>query len=191
VSKDEEKSEGEESLDPALLLKDLQSKAQTNKFILFASVALFIITLCILATGYSVLYLKVSSLEAGSMEDVDTYVEDIQEQLASMEAYKENEVVSIIEMEEKIGLLREDYQSHKVIAMKRVFLDREADFQRLIDTLLSSTESLSAMILGSREWVEYHKQEMQALKKRSIARASAIQATMPDPNNKEQASDDE
>lgn len=180
MAKEEESTESVEPQDPAVLLKELESKIQTNKFILFAVAALFVMALCILITSYSVIYLKISALENVSLADTEEHIERIQKQLVEMNAYKDREIVSITEMEEKIGLLQDDYQSGKVVIMKRIFMDREADFQRLVDTLLNSTDSLSAMILGPREWVDYHKQEMHTLKKRSIARASAIQSTLPD-----------
>ena len=195
ATEDEDKSEGgeEEQLDPAVVIKELESRAKNNSIMLMIALFLVIVGFCVMATGLSVVYIKVTAIEEVPEDDIESQVKKIYLQLEEIEQFKNDEILTITEFEDKINLLQDDYQSKKVIAVKKVLMDREADYQRLIESLRNSAESLSSMIMGPREWVDFYKEEMNILKKRSNSRSSVIESTLPDEvmDGEEQADDEE
>jgi len=184
MSKDKEPQEAkEEPKDPATLAKELEGKIKLNKILLIVANSLFTLVLCILVTGFGVIYVKVSALSDTPQEKVDRELEKINKELEDIKTFRESEVASIESFDEKIKSLQGDKESTETTTMKQVLLDREKDYQHLVDTLRNGTESLAGMVPGSRDWVNFYKGEMDTLKQHSIRRVSSMESTLPDSND--------
>ncbi len=178
----EAKEEGkEEPKDPATLAKELEGKIKLNKILLIVAISLFTLVLCILVTGFGVIYVKVSALSDAPQDKVNQALEELSKELTELKTFRADELRSIADFDEKIKNLQGDNQSTNTAIMKQVLLDREKDYQHLVDTLRSGTESLAGMVPGSRDWVNFYKNEMDTLKQHSIRRVSAMESTLPDP----------
>jgi len=185
MSKDKEapdtKEEGKEApKDPASLAKELEGKIKLNKILLIVANSLFTLVLCILVTGFGVIYVKVSALSDTPQDKVDQELEKINKELEDLKTFRENEITSIDAFDEKIKSLQGDKESTEAATMRQVLLDRERDYQHLVDTLRNGTESLAGMVPGSRDWVNFYKGEMDTLKQHSIRRASSMESIPSD-----------
>ncbi len=189
MSKDTGKESGAEAekntaeiVDPAVLLPLLESKVALYKILLIGAFSLLLITLCILLPAYALLYSKASRLENASTETLDKSLEKLHQDFENLRTFREKEMNTIAELEARIEALNAAQKSRPITTMKTVFLERETDYQKLSDVLISGLEDLSGMVQGKRDWVTFYRNEITELKNRSQARAQVITSTLIDDN---------
>ena len=166
--------------DPATLAAELGEKLKLNRILLFVCAGLFLLTLILLGAGFALIHHRVETLANTPQEAVDQQLQGIHAELATMQSTLDKEKETLDEFDARLNTMKEESSSTRLIALKKVYLDREKDYQHMVDVLRGSTESLANMMPGQRDWVDFYNTEMEGLKKRSRAREVAVDAALPD-----------
>lgn len=164
--------------DPAAILKSLEKKALLNKYLFIAVLCFTGIVFTVMATGMTVMYLKIASLTeaAQQIEDApyDEELAALEEQLMLLADYRKSEQKKIEAYTQQLDIIANECNVEKAAPYRDFLISREQDFQQFLDALKTGTNSLANMNPGSRDWLEPYNAELATLKQSSSERQHTL-----------------
>lgn len=168
--------------DPAELLKSLQKKALVNKYLFIAVLCFTGLVFTIMATGMTVMYLKIADLNAAAEERAEApYDEEfakMEEQLMLLADFRKSEQKKIQAYTQQLEIIANECNVEKAAPYQQFLLSREQDFQQFLGTLKEGTSSLANMNQGAREWLEPYNAELMKLRQSSAERQNTLKMLM-------------
>jgi hypothetical protein len=158
LEEDDENSGGEQNPHEKLL-----KQLKFGKILLIVSSVISLIIICIMATGMTVMFMRISELKPPTNEEILTRIDGINEELVRTNDFRRKELLVIVELREMLDGMREDDSSEIINKLSSAMSQREADFQKLIETAQSGTTDLAKMIKGKRDWTKEHNAKLEEL----------------------------
>lgn len=174
----DDNTDSELSQDPAALLKSLEQKAVLNKYLFIAVLSFTGIVFTVMATGMTVMYLKIASLSEAAAERADeAYDEEftaLEEQLMLLADYRKSEQKKIEAYTRQLEVIAGECSVEKSAPYRNFLVSRETDFQQFLETLKNGTNSLAQMNPGAREWLQPFNKELDTLRQSSKERQHTL-----------------
>lgn len=170
--------EREDPQDPATLLRSLEKKALLNKYLFIAVLSFTGLVLTVMATGMTVMYLKINSLteaaEARAEQPYEEQFRALEEQLMLLADFRKSEQKKIEAYTTQLDNIASECNVEKAAPYREFLIGREQDFQTFLETLKSGTSSLANMNQGSRDWLEAFNKELERLRESSAERQHTL-----------------
>jgi hypothetical protein len=161
-------------------LTALKKRAAMNKTLLIAVLVLSGIVFTIMATGMTVMFLRISALTEPLLErdenDLQQQLVTIDQQIMALDDFRNEELTKIVGFTQQLQTVAKDCSAQKSTAYQQFLLSRETDYQQLLTTVKSGASSLAAMNKGSKKWLDSHNAALDNLKKNSVQRTKTLQS---------------
>lgn len=141
------------------LLKQLK----ISKMLLIITAVVSTLLVCIMATGMTVMFMRIAELTPPSEELIQGRFNELNEELDKINEYRRKELLVIMDLRDKLEAARTDDSAEVVMKIGSAMNQRESDFQKLISTTLSGTSDLAKMIRGNRDWIKEHNENLKDL----------------------------
>lgn len=178
----DDEGENTEVLDPTALLKRVEKQTKTNKMLLTIGMAVSGVIFCIVATGLTVMFFKVSSLtESVSQEDdsaVDDQLATLDQQLMLLADFRKSELKKISQYTKQLEKIGRDCSLEKAAPYRDFLASREKDTQALLAAMQSGHSALAGMNKGSKKWLAAHKKALEELRASSKQRQRELDKLM-------------
>ncbi|ARN75863.1 hypothetical protein [Oceanicoccus sagamiensis] len=175
---EDDRDEGETEVNPVDLLKKVEKQAATNKILMIAAMAISGIIISVMATGMTVMFLRISALtEASQIEEEDPLEEQfiaLEQQLMLLADFRKSELKKITAYTKQLDKIASDCSLEKAAPYQGFLSTRERDFQKLVTTIKTGTSDLAAMSKGSKKWLDIHNKTLDDLKDLSIERNAKL-----------------
>ncbi len=179
---EDDREEGATEENPVDLLKKVEKQAATNKILMIAAMAISGIIISVMATGMTVMFLRISALtDASQIEEEDPLEEQfiaLEQQLMLLADFRKSELKKITAYTKQLDKIANDCSLEKAAPYQNFLLTREQDFQQLVTTIKSGTSNLAAMSKGSKKWLDIHNKSLDDLKDSSIERKTKLDKLM-------------
>lgn len=156
---DREDNEATEESPHERLLKQLK----ISKMLLIITAVVSTLLVCIMATGMTVMFMRIAELTPPSEELIQGRFNELNEELDKINEYRRKELLVIMDLRDKLEAARTDDSAEVVMKIGSAMNQRESDFQKLISTTLSGTSDLAKMIRGNRDWIKEHNENLKDL----------------------------
>ncbi len=174
----EDGDEAKADVDPVALLQKVEKQAKTNKFLLGIVLAVSGVVVTVMATGLTVMFLKLSALsEAAEETEEDPMAEQflaLEQQLMLLADFRKSELKKIAAYTKQLEKIATDCDLEKAAPYRDFLSGREKDFQALLTAMKSGTGSLAGMSKGSKQWIDAYNKDLDELKQLSAARRSKL-----------------
>lgn len=161
-------------------LTALKKSAALNKTLLIAVLVLSGIVFTVMATGMTVMFLRLSALTEPLLQrednDLQQQLETIDRQIMALDDFRNEEQNKIAAFTQQLQTVAKDCSAQKSTAYQQLLLSREKDYQQLLETIKSGVSSLAAMNKGSKKWLGSHNSALDNLKKSSVQRNTTLQS---------------
>ena len=176
-------SDGEESAETPVSPEEfraLQKRARLNKGLLITVLIVCCFIVAIMGTGISVLFMKVSTLNdvlaAAEEESMQQQFDSIDEQILLLADFRKAEMKKLTGFTDQLKVIAGDCSDGKVEPYKKLLLEREQDFQKMLSTINTGTRELASMSKGSKKWLAEFDAELTALKSASSERSKSLES---------------
>jgi hypothetical protein len=143
--------------------KRLLKQLKLSKMLLIISAVVSTVIICIMATGMTVMFMRIAELTPPTEELVERRVNELNEELTRINDFRRKELLVIMDLRDKLEAVRTDDSAEIVTKISSALNQREADFQKLIKTTVSGTSDLANMIRGNRDWTKEHHAQLEGL----------------------------
>jgi hypothetical protein len=157
--------------DPLEEIAGLKAKLKFNKIITLVVLFISLITFSILLTSTAHFSNQLKKLEAATPTYMQKKLKQVAKEMKSLSKYLDSESHSIEAYHLRINLLQEECSAANAPILTKLYRNREADYQRLLDEMLIGSQELAAMTTGSRIWLTPYQLRLDGLKNSSIKRA--------------------
>jgi hypothetical protein len=165
-------------VDPVILLQKVEKQASLNKLLLTIVLVISGIVITVMATGMTVMFLKLSDLTTALNETEEDPMDEqflaLEQQLMLLADFRKSELKKIEAYTKQLEKVSNDCDLEKAAPYREFLLSREKDFQSLLGTIKSGTVNLAGMSKGSRQWLDDYQKQMEELKQLSISRQSKL-----------------
>lgn len=173
-----DEDESDNAADQAPSLSAVQHQAKTNRLILISIGVLCGVLICVMATGLTVMFLRIGALtEAAQAKPDDTMEEQfigLEQQLLILSDFRKKELKRIVAYTNQLAQIRSDCSIEKAAPYTEFLMARETDFQKLLTAISSGTDSLAGMNKGSRKWLQPYMKNLEELKRKSQQRKKKL-----------------
>lgn len=179
-----EEDQGEEVTEssPADMLKAIEKKAGISKILMISALAVSGILISVMATGMTVMYLRISALtDAASSGQEDPMEEQfvvLEQQLMLLADFRKSELKKISAYTKQLDKIANDCSLEKAAPYRDFLSSRENDYQTLVTTVQTGMENLAAMSRGSKTWLGSHSKTLEELKDASIERQATFDSLL-------------
>ena len=167
-----------EVVDPAVLLKQIKKQGKTNKLLLTIVLVISGVVITVMATGLTVMFLKLADLSAVAEAASEDHMEDqflaLEQQLMLVADFRKSELKKIKAYTKQLEKIANDCSLEKAAPYRDFLSSREKDFQALVSTVKSGATSLAGMSKGSRQWLSSHNNTLDELKESSVVRRAKL-----------------
>ncbi|MBL4827513.1 MAG: hypothetical protein JKY66_07345 [Spongiibacteraceae bacterium] len=171
---DEEENNNDSATPAEPPLSKIEHQAKTNRLIMICVGVLCGVLFCVMATGLTVMFMRISALneaaEAETEDPMEAQFIGLEQQLLILSNFRKKELKKITAYTKQLNQIRNDCSIEKAAPYTKYLMEREVDFQKLIATIKSGTSSLAGMNKGSRKWVAPYKKSLESLKQKSANR---------------------
>lgn len=161
----------QESLDPATEIAQLKKTIQLNKRLILGILAASLISFSVLLTATGYFYVQLKAIKASPSKELQVQFDSLESNLKSLSYLLEADGHAISSYHLRINVLQEECSAAYNPERTAIFLNREQDYQKLLDEIRSGSEQLTNMTRGSRTWLKPYYQRLEKLKKRSTHRS--------------------
>lgn len=175
-------SEGEGSAETPVSpaeFRALQKRARLNKTLFITVLVVCCFIVAIMGTGITVLFKNVSKLNdvmaAAEEESMQQQFDTIDEQILLLADFRKAEMKKITGFTEQLKVIADDCSDDKVEPYKKLLMEREQDFQKMLSTINAGTKELASMSKGSKKWLAEFDAELKALKSASSERSLSLE----------------
>lgn len=176
---DDDREEGETEVNPVDLLKKVEKQAVANKVLMFTAMAISGITITVMATGMTVMFLRISALTEASQVEREGPLEEqfiaLEQQLMLLADFRKSELKKVVAYTKQLEKVASDCSVEKAAPYQQFLVTREQDFQQLVTTIKSGTTDLAGMNKGSKKWLDIHNKTLDDLKDLSIERKTKLE----------------
>lgn len=102
-------------------------------------------------------------------------IEELEQTANRLAAFKGDEMAKLQQVSEKTSSLASQCSGNFNGEMLQVMMQREQDFQVLVDSVATSATELASMTRGGREWLVAHDAALRALREKSVKREVELQ----------------
>ena len=177
---EEEREEDPQAVDPAVVLVNIEQRTKTNKFLFSVLLGFCAVIVVVMATGLTVMYLKISTLTEAAEKTSDDAVEEqfimLEQQLMLLADFRKSELKKIKAYTGQLEKIADGCSFEKAAPYREFLLTREQDYQRLLKAIKSGTSDLAGMSRGSKKWLSPHQKEVQELIELSGAREQRLES---------------
>ena len=178
MAEDDATAEGGEE-NPVVLLKNVEKQAKTNKLLLSIVLAVSGVVITVMATGLTVMFLKLSDLTRAAEEAEEQPMEEqflaLEQQLMLLADFRKSELKKITRYTRQLEQIASDCDLEKAAPYRDFLSSREKDFQSLLTAIKSGTGSLAGMSKGSKQWLGAYNKELDELKQLSLSRQRELE----------------
>ena len=169
---------GEADINPVDVLKRVEQQAATHKMLMIAVIAISGIIISVMATGMTVMLLRISALtEASRMVETGPFEQQfvaLEQQLMSLANFRNSELKKIISYTTQLDKMASDCSLENIAPYRAFLLSRERDLQQLIAAIKSGSANLAAMSKGSKKWLDSHHKSLDNLEYLSVERQATL-----------------
>lgn len=175
---DEQQAEG----NPVALLKKMDKRIGLNKVLMITALVISAILISIMATGMTVMYMRISSLteaaEAGGDSPMDEQFVVLEQQLMLLADFRKSELKKISRYTQQLEKISKDCSLEKAAPYKDFMTSRETDFKVLVETIKSGTNDLASMSRGSKKWLTAYNKTLDDLSAKSAERKAVLEVEL-------------
>jgi Trp operon repressor len=168
---------------PEVLLPKVERQAKIGRVLTIAVIFVSVLTMIAMGAGMFVMSSRIAELEQlvntyNEEDDVDQQFDVLEDRLVALAEFRKSELKKIQLFTEELETLSTDCSLEKAEPFLAFLSQREQDFQVLIDTIQSGTNSLAGMNQGSRKWLEEHNKALADLKKMGVERQTKLESLL-------------
>lgn len=179
---DEDKDEQQPEASPGALLKKMDKRIGLNRILMVAALIISVILISVMATGMSVMYMRISALTEAVEAEQDSPMDDqfvvLEQQLMLLADFRKSELKKISRYTKQLEQISKDCSLEKAAPYKDFLTSREIDFKVLVETIQSGTSDLASMSRGSKKWLTAHNKTLDDLAEKSAERKAVLEVEL-------------
>jgi hypothetical protein len=148
-----------------------------NRWLLIIALVISVGVTIIASVSIYLLYSNVPDFEQASNSEAALLkrIEELEQTATRLAAFKGDELTKLQEVSEKTSSVASQCSGGFSGDMLEVMIQREQDFQVLVDSVATSATELASMTRGTREWLVAHDAALRALREKSVKREVELQ----------------
>ena len=164
-----------EPLDPIEELKQLKNTVRLNKIFLLITLAISMVCISVLLTATAYFYKQLSAITTPPPSPFEQQIQNIEKNLKSLSKLQEADSNAITSYHLRVNRLQEECNAFYSPQRIQLILQREQDYQQLLDEIITGTQQLADMSKGTYNWLPRYHSRLEALKTRSQNRSEQWQ----------------
>lgn len=175
---DKESAEQGQPMNPGEMLQQVDKQVKSNKFILSSVLVVLAIVVSVMATGMTVMFVKLTDLSAAVAEAEDDSMDEqfvaLEKQLLLLADYRKSELKKITAYTKQLEKISSVCDLEKAEPYRKFLTSREKDYQDFIAAMKNGTNSLAGMSRGEKKWLQEYNKQMAKLLQQSKSRQQEL-----------------